>query len=90
MKTNTALLEQLMDLLTQEMKDQLENGKQIYDKNTGEVVRTSPDAATLNTIRQFLKDNGIEARGDKSPALQSLASQLPFGDVPEDEPAYRN
>ena len=90
MKTNTALLESLMDLLTDEMKEQLEQGKSVYDKATGETIRVSPDAATLNVIRQFLKDAGIDVRGENNDKLQHIRSQLPFGNVPADEPVYRN
>lgn len=46
------------------------------------------DAATLNAIRQFLKDNHVEADPAKSPPLRALreaedALRLPFpGEVP--------
>lgn len=34
-------------------------------------------ASDLNVIRQFLKDNGINADGEKDPAIQSIADDLP-------------
>jgi len=37
-------------------------------------------AADINNALKFLKDNGIEARPDKNPAIQSLAAQFPIFD----------
>jgi hypothetical protein len=34
-------------------------------------------ASDLNVIRQFLKDNGINADGEKDPAIRDLADELP-------------
>lgn len=34
-------------------------------------------ASDLNVIRQFLKDNGINADGTKDPAIRNLADDLP-------------
>lgn len=39
-------------------------------------------AATLNVIRQFLKDNGVEAEPAKGSPLGNLVGDLPF-DVDE-------
>jgi len=46
----------------------------------------SPDTLTasdLNVIRQFLKDNGIQADGSKTPGMQSLVDGLP--DLPDND-----
>lgn len=41
-------------------------------------------AAEINAAIKFLKDNNIEARGDRNPEIQSLAEQFPsFADVDE-------
>lgn len=77
MKINSAAMEALFDLLTEEFKDQLVNGKQVVDKE-GEVVRLSPDAATLSAIRQFLKDNNISVTPGTSDPLREIANGLPF------------
>jgi hypothetical protein len=78
-------LEQLHDLLATEMKNILEGGKVVIID--GEPTKVSPDAATLNAIRQFLKDNSIEAPAGGTPAtkgLQEAATKLPFGADPRD------
>lgn len=71
-------MEALHKALADTFKDILDNGKTVVDKE-GEVVKLTPDAATLGAIRQFLKDNGIEAAEGKSEALNAIAGrQLPF------------
>lgn len=89
MRTNNKVLEALFDALAAEMTDQLENGKQKLSKE-GELVRESPDAATLNVIRQLLKDNGIQVIGEKSDALRSIVNALPFNTDLDTEDGYRN
>jgi hypothetical protein len=68
-------------MLAAHFTDVLKNGERAtrVDKETGEVIeyRTAPTAATLNQIRQFLKDNQIEADRTKNKPLIDLASQLP-------------
>lgn len=39
-------------------------------------------ASDLSVIRQFLKDNGINADGERDPGIQSIADELP--DLPDD------
>lgn len=78
-------LEELHDLLATKMKEILDGGKVV--EIGGEAVKVSPDAATLNAIRQFLKDNGIDAPVGGTPATNSLAdsaTKLPFGGDPRD------
>lgn len=82
-------LDAIFDLLADEMKKMLVDGKVAIDKESGEALHVSPDAATLNVIRQFLKDNGITAasEGQGHDKLQSIGQSLPF---PHTENAYAN
>lgn len=60
----------------------LTSGETAVDKETGEVVHLTPSAAHLSTIRQFLKDNGIEAAAGTNKKIQSLVDALPFPSSP--------
>lgn len=73
-------LDAIFDMLTDEMKKMLSDGKIAIDKETGEAVHISPDAATLNVIRQFLKDNNVSAasEGEARDKLSNLGTSLPF------------
>ncbi|MFN4278294.1 MAG: hypothetical protein ACK4FJ_18530 [Ferrovibrio sp.] len=66
----------LHDALASHFADVLKNGEEELTKE-GEVVRVKPKAATLNAIRQFLKDNGIEAKPGDGNGLGHLVAQLP-------------
>lgn len=70
-------LDRIFDLMVAEMNKMLAEGKTVVDKETGEAVKISTDAATLNVIRQFLKDNNISAIED-NPDLHRLNEKLPF------------
>lgn len=70
-----AVLEALHAALANTFKDILENGETAVDKDTGEAVKVTPGASTLNAIRQFLKDNQIEA-GPTNDSLQDLGKKL--------------
>jgi hypothetical protein len=79
-------LEALHDLLATEMNNILKNGKIVVVD--GEATKVSPDAATLNAVRQFLKDNSIEAPHGGTEAINGLkesVTRLPFGLDPRDE-----
>ena len=76
--------------LTKVFLDVLKNGEvvEIEDEDTGELVSRSvtPDKGMLNLIRQFLKDNGIEAVLDASEIENELTEELPFdegGETPD-------
>jgi hypothetical protein len=75
-------------MLADHFTDVLKNGERAtrVDKETGEVIeyRTAPTAATLNQIRQFLKDNQIEADRTRNRPLVDLAKALPTFE-PSDE-----
>lgn len=62
-KATEDLLASLHGALAEAMKDKLASGE--------------ATASDLNVIRQFLKDNGINVDGEKDPAIQSIADDLP-------------
>lgn len=74
-------MEQLHAALAKEMAGILENGVKEMTKD-GEVVTVTPAAGFLNAVRQFLKDNGIEAQagdGKTSDPFNELKNKaLPF------------
>lgn len=75
-------MEQLHAALAGEMKKILEDGVKEVTKD-GEVVQVTAGAQYLNAIRQFLKDNGIEAQmGNTSPGAKPFdelkSKALPF------------
>jgi hypothetical protein len=84
MKTDEPKLVSLFDKLVENMDDILTNGEEVVAGDA--VVRVKPKAATLNVIRQLLKDNGIEARNGPQNKLGSLADKLPTfpTDAPDD------
>jgi hypothetical protein len=85
-------MERLHEALATEMRKILEDGVYETNKDTGEIVKVTPGAAYLNAIRQFLKDNGIDARDDKagSAFTQFANKALPFLAQVEDEDATVN
>jgi len=76
---HAAIAAEFMDILT--------HGEKVkwVDKETGEVheKRVGISAAMMNQIRQFLKDNGVEA-AVTSKRVRNLASVLPFAGTPEE------
>jgi Xaa-Pro aminopeptidase len=67
------VLEELHDALARAMKAKVDAG--------------DLDAATMNAIRQFLKDNNIEAPVGGTEAtneLKAALTKLPFGEDPRD------
>lgn len=48
------------------------------------IQRGEATAADISNAIKFLKDNGIEARADRNPALNSLARQFPVFDQDAD------
>ncbi|MDW9519139.1 hypothetical protein GOB43_17905 [Sinorhizobium meliloti] len=78
-RTDSSAMESLFDAFADTLKDMIVNGRAAVDKDTGEVVRITPEAASLNVIRQFLKDNGQTVLPGTNKAVNDIASQLPFG-----------
>ena len=81
-------LDPMHEALAAHLLDVLVNGEEVKvtNKETGEVrlIRVKPSAATLNQIRQFLKDNGVEATAT-SKRIHNLATALPFAGDSDDE-----
>lgn len=77
MKTNSESLNALYDALADTLKKTLVEGKVILDKD-GEAVSVTPDASTLNVIRQFLKDANVSVAPGTNEVVNDIASHLPF------------
>lgn len=73
----SAKLNALMDALVQELLDQVTNGTAVADKETGEISRTSTNAAVLNVARQFLKDHNIQPSKENH-KVKSILENLPY------------
>lgn len=71
------VMERLHAALATEFENMLKEGVKVVDKD-GNVLSVPAPAATLNVIRQFLKDNGIEANAAPGTPLGNIASNLPF------------
>lgn len=71
-KAPKKVLEALHAALAQTLTDVLTSGEVVTDKETGELMRATPQASTLNVVRQFLKDNGI----DSAPGTDANVNQL--------------
>lgn len=83
MTASTETMAALHEALAKDLADRLRNGEQVVTKD-GEVVTVKPPAATLNVVRQFLKDNGIEAIATRGSPMQDLIDSIPMDD--EDQP----
>lgn len=69
------MLASLHGLMTEHFKDVLKAAK-----DSGEPI----PPATLNAIRQFLKDNGIDCIGRHNPDINDITKDLPVFDAEED------
>lgn len=94
MTANKKSVSILHELLARDLKDRLENGEVFLTKDgetvlnpeTGEKVRVRPSPATLNVVRQFLKDNGIDAEARQgTPFGEFVKTALPFAIVDAEE-----
>ncbi len=70
-------LQSLHEALTEALAQRLREGEDHVTKD-GEKIKVSASAATLREVREWLKQNGIEANGVKNAGLRNLASNLPF------------
>lgn len=77
MAASKDLMSRLHEALATEMSKMLDEGVTAKDEE-GNIVKLSPSPSTMNVIRQFLKDNNIEADLAKSKPLQSVVAKLPF------------
>lgn len=69
----------IMEILHAEVADELRK----------RVASGEATAADISNAIKFLKDNGIEARADRNPGLQSLARQFPTFTDEDDEHTSR-
>lgn len=76
-KATESALGSLHGILCEHFADILMNGEQVVDIETGEVSFRKPSAAVLAQIRQFLKDNKIEASPENGSPLAHLVGVLP-------------
>lgn len=81
-------MERLHAALADEMANILKDGRKEVTKD-GTVVQVNPSPADLNAIRQFLKDNGIEAQAGSGKGAKSFdelkSKALPFLTREDDE-----
>ncbi len=89
-RTDSKAMEALFDVFADTLRAMIAEGKSVIDKETGEVVKLTPDAASLNVVRQFLKDNGQTVLPGTNKAVNDLASQLPFDGSEYEEEGYVN
>ena len=73
----------LHGVLAGHFKELLTKGVEETDKEGNKYFRKA-SAAELSVIRQFLKDNGIEAVAATGSPLGSLVDSLPFPEAGED------
>lgn len=88
MKTDSKALQGLFDKFADLLKETLEDGKAVIDKDSGEIVRVTPDAATLNVVRQFLKDTNTTIVPGTNETVNDIAKNLPFSSTDEDHEDY--
>lgn len=62
--------------LAQELSRQLKEGSDVVNKK-GRVTKVAPTPALLNVIRQFLRDNGVQAKPENNADIGNLLSNLP-------------
>jgi hypothetical protein len=81
-------LDPMHEALAKHFADILEFGEELVvtNRETGEVTkkRVKPSAATLNQIRQFLKDNGVIA-APTSKRITNIVAGLPFAGTDDDD-----
>lgn len=83
-KASEAALAKLHELLAEAFTGIIRDGVTVMDRQ-GEAVTVTAPAAYLKEAREFLKDNNVDAIPQANPALQNLASVLPFPAPGEDE-----
>lgn len=69
-------LNSIYDQFVNELEKMLTEGKTVVAGD--DVVKVSPDAATLNVIRQFLKDQNFNGAPVETNPAQRLVDKLPF------------
>jgi hypothetical protein len=84
MKTNSESMAALFDTFAEQLAKLLKEGKTAVNKD-GEVIQLTPDAATFNVVRQFLKDTGTTIAPNSNKKVNDLAEMLPFTGSEHDE-----
>lgn len=74
-KAPATTLEALHEIFAGELSDALKNGMRVMDKE-GEVIRAPVNPAYLNVVRQFLKDNNIQAQAVKGNSIDDILKTL--------------
>lgn len=69
-------LQDIYNQFVSELEKMLTEGKTVVAGD--DVVKVSPDAATLNVIRQFLKDNNVGGGPVETNPANRLVDKLPF------------
>ena len=77
MASKSDKMDLMHELLAKNFLDMLNNGVEYVDKE-GEIKIRKCNAAELNAIRQFLKDNNISADPEFNSTLKELSEDLPF------------
>lgn len=78
----------IQGLLMDEFIALLENGVETLT-DSGEKVYTRPSSQALSVIRQFLKDNNVQAvLDDEDPLIKSMTSKLPSFEDDDDPSIY--
>lgn len=85
MKTDNKAMQGLFDQFADILKETLVEGKAVVDKDSGEIVRVTPDAATLNVVRQFLKDTNTGIAPGSNETVNDISKHLPFNGEEYDE-----
>ena len=79
------LLDEMHRKLAENLLDVLEDGEKVIN-NDGEVVAISARPATLNVIRQFLKDNDVSGIIEPDGPENNLAKKLRGMDLGDLDP----
>jgi hypothetical protein len=87
MKTNSESMAALFDTFAEGLAKLLKEGKTAVNKD-GEVVQLTPDAATFNVVRQFLKDTGTTIAPNSNKKVNDIAEMLPFTGEEHEEDSH--
>lgn len=76
-RTDQKAIDRLFDAFAETLSQIILEGKTVIDKE-GEVQKITPDAATLNVVRQFLEKNGGTVLPGTNSKVNELTKLLPF------------
>ncbi|MER8385262.1 hypothetical protein NKH14_07020 [Mesorhizobium sp. M1380] len=78
MKTDSKALGDLFDTFADQLNTILKEGRTVVDKETGEAVKVTPDAASLTVVLNFLKHTGTTVVPGTHKVVNDIVSNLPF------------